>query len=125
MEEAALAEKPLLAPDTPVQVRRHWDDWSIGTVPFGKLSGFRWDRVSGGYGKVSPRAMVYAYMLCTDLSSGTIGHSGVHGPCPHRIKVVLVKKDNDSRVVFAVRALADKARLQVGSFLPTARASLS
>ena len=96
--------------ETPVCVRRHWDDYNIGTVPFGKLSGFRWDQVSGGFGRASPKPMVYAYMLCTDFISGGVGHSCSHGPAPHNIKVVVVKKDNGAKVVSAVRALADADR---------------
>ncbi len=96
-----------LGPDTVIRVRRHWNDWKIGSVLLDKLSGLHWDTMSGGVGRASPRPMIYGYMLCTDLVSGEVAHSGAHGPCPHRIKVVVVKKDNDKRVVEALVALCD------------------
>lgn len=90
-----------------VVVRRHWNDWRAATVPFDELEGFCWDNVSGGVMSRSPRPMVYAYMLCSSIPDGVeFGHSCAHGPGPHRIKVVVVAKDNDRLTVNYVRRLA-------------------
>ena len=37
---------------------------------------------------------VYAYVSCDKALSGEVAHSGVHGDCPHRIKVCILKIDN-------------------------------
>ncbi len=81
-----------------VQIRRQWNDWRIGEVELSQLDDLHWDSVSGGVHAPAPRPFIHAYVKCTDVE-GDISHSGAHGECPHRIKVVLVKKDN-SRVVW-------------------------
>jgi hypothetical protein len=50
--------------------------------------------------------MVYGYVMCDAMLDGELAHSGVHGDCPHRIKVVVVAKDNSTAVMRRVRELA-------------------
>ncbi len=78
-----------------VYIRRHWNDHKIGAVPLESLSGLHWGTISGGVQKRAPRAFIYGHISCTNVE-GEIGHSGIHGPCPHEIKVCLVKKDNEA-----------------------------
>lgn len=78
---------------TVVKVRRQWNDYRIGEVDIDKLEGWHWNFLSGGVRSRSPRPFVCAYVSCMDVE-GDIAHSGVHGDCPHSIKVVLVKADN-------------------------------
>jgi hypothetical protein len=77
-----------------IYIRRQWNDWRIGEVEFDKISGLRWDFASGGVHAVSPQPFVYGYVDCTEVK-GEIGHSCAHGEAPHRIKVCIVKKDNE------------------------------
>jgi len=76
-----------------VNVQRQWNDWRIGSVDISKLENLEWDSVSGGVQAPSSQAFLMAYIWCTDIE-GEIAHSGTPGQCPHRIKVVIVKKDN-------------------------------
>ena len=80
-----------------VVVRRQWNDWQKGKVPFEKLDGFRWSRLSGGTQIPAPQPFIQGYAVCTDIE-GEIAHSGLHGKCPHNIKVCAVKKDNNKEV---------------------------
>ncbi|MCJ2069331.1 hypothetical protein MKK75_11050 [Methylobacterium sp. J-030] len=101
----------MLDPETPITVRRHWNDWKQGTVPFRCLDGLHYGSTSGGVGVASPRPMLMGYIRCTDLTSGEIAHTCQHGPPPHRIKVTIVQKDNDRSVVAALKAVvAERGR---------------
>lgn len=83
-----------------IHIRRQWSNAGrIGKVLLSDLDGFHYDVVSGGYGReggfgsVAPRPFVHAYVYC-DKVKGEIGHTCMHGPPPHRIKVCVVQKDN-------------------------------
>lgn len=93
-----------------VIVRRHWNDWRKAKVRVTDLTGVHWDVKSGGVGSFSPRPMVYGYVSCDRIMEGELAHSCSHGPAPHSIKVVVVKKDNPSSLVRRLRALADATK---------------
>ena len=77
-----------------VNVRRQWNDWKVGRVQWESLMDPRWDTTSGGVNSRAPQPFIHGYVLCTDVE-GDISHSCRHGQGPHRIKVCIVKKDND------------------------------
>lgn len=85
------------ADNSPVRVRRDWDDHRIGTVKWSELRDPRWDNISGGEQNPTPRPFIHGYVWC-NLVQGDIAHSCAHGPGPHNIKVCLVKKDNSREV---------------------------
>jgi hypothetical protein len=93
-----------LAPETVIRVRREWKSRRIGEVRFGDIDDLHWARTSGGTGHRSPFVMMYGYILCDRLVTGTLAHSCVHGEGPHRIKIVVVKKDNPKGIVAALMA---------------------
>jgi len=93
-----------LAPETVIRVRREWKSRRIGEVRFGNIEDLHWARTSGGIGHRSPFVMMYGYMLCDRLVGGAPAHSCVHGEGPHRIKIVVVKKDNLKSVIAALMA---------------------
>jgi hypothetical protein len=93
-----------LAPETVIRVRREWKSRRIGEVRFGDIDDLHWARTSGGTGHRSPFVMMYGYILCDHLVAGTLAHSCVHGEGPHRIKIVVVKKDNPKSIVAALMA---------------------
>jgi hypothetical protein len=74
-------------------IRRQWNDYRVAEVEFEKLEGLYWSTISGGVRAPAPQPFVHAYAWCNDIQ-GEFAHSGTHGECPHRIKVVLLKKDN-------------------------------
>ena len=78
-----------------IKVRRQWNDWQIGSVPWSSLMDPRWDWLSGGVQVRTPQPFIHGYVLCSEVD-GELAHSCLHGEGPHRIKVCLVKKDNDS-----------------------------
>jgi len=80
-----------------VVVRRHWNDWQKGKVPSEKLDGLHWSRLSGGVQALAPQPFIHGYVLCSDIE-GEIAHSCLHGEGSHRIKVCVVKKDNDKEI---------------------------
>lgn len=88
-------------------VRRHWNDYRKAVIRASKFQYPHWDRESGGVGVNSPHPMVYGYINCDEVEEGELAHSCTHGPAPHRIKVVMVKKDNDPKLVKKMRAEAD------------------
>jgi hypothetical protein len=93
-----------LAPETVIRVRREWKSRRIGEVRFGDIGDLHWARTSGGTGHRSPFVMMYGYVLCDRLVGGTLAHSCVHGEGPHRIKIVVVKKDNPKGIIAALMA---------------------
>jgi len=80
-----------------VFIRRQWNDWRIAKVEFSKLKNLHWSHYSGGVYTPCPQPFIHGYVLCTDVI-GEIAHSGMHGPCPHSIKVCVIKKDNDTKI---------------------------
>jgi hypothetical protein len=100
---------PTITSDTEVGLRRHWNDRQKAVYRLADVTGLHWSAVAGGHGGPSPRPMVYGYVSCEGAQSGELAHSGVHGPCPHRIKACVVAKDNAAAVVRYVRQLADAA----------------
>lgn len=89
-----------------VRVRRQWSDDRVGSVPRAGLANVHWDTVSGGVRAHSPWPFLHGYISCDSLVDGEVSHSGVHGPCPHRIKVCVVKKDNPGPVYAELEAQA-------------------
>ena len=80
-----------------IVIRRNPTDWRRGTVEFSKIENLRWSTVSGGVKVSSFQPFIYGYAWCTDIDED-IAHSGIHGECPHQIKVCVVRKDNASDV---------------------------
>ena len=66
------------------------------------LAGYAEDHNRGwlphDYGRTGA-SLQYGYIWCDDLVEGEVAHSCAHGPGPHRIKVVVVKKDNDPKLI--------------------------
>src|SRR5439155_7012568 len=78
-----------------VTVRRQWNDWRQLQVQREDLDGLHWSEISGGVGARSPCSLLQGYISCDRIPDGSdFPHSCSHGPGPHRIKVVVVKKDN-------------------------------
>lgn len=81
-----------------VIVRRQWNDWQLATYLFSQLDKPHWSRTSGGVMAMAPQPFIHAYVWCDQMVSGELAHSGQHGPCPHKIKVCIVKKDNEPEI---------------------------
>jgi hypothetical protein len=89
-----------------VCVRRHWNDWRVATYRLDGLSGIHWDTLSGGAKRRAPQPFIHAYVMCDAMLAGEIAHSGLHGSCPHEIKVCVVAQDNSAQMMRALRSLA-------------------
>lgn len=83
---------------TEVWVRRQYNDYRIAKYELNSIEGIHWDRVSGGVGAQTPQAFLHGYVSCDGMLEGELSHSGIHGPCPHQIKVCILKMDNDPKV---------------------------
>ena len=63
------------------------------------FTGAHWSQEAGGRGGTQPGPFIFGYVQCDRAVEGEVGHSGSHGPCPHRIKVCVVAKDNTGAVM--------------------------
>jgi len=89
--------KPVTAADL-VSVRRQWNSWETAQVYVGDVSNPLWDLVSGGVKESSPEALIFGYIWCDAIVSGTVAHSCLHGTAPHSIKICILRKDNPPRI---------------------------
>ena len=95
-----------------VQIRRHWNDWRIGTCELDDLSDLHWTDTSGGVCCRAPQPFIHAYIWCNKIA-GEVAHSCAHGDGPHNIKVCIVKKDNSPEIYTELLAIAgDKPQKQ-------------
>jgi len=79
-----------------VTVRRKWNDWKEARYRLCDIEGLHWTDVSGGVNASAPRAFIRGYVWCDEMIDGELAHSCRHGQGPHRIKVCLLKKANES-----------------------------
>lgn len=89
-----------------VWVRRQWNSPFSACYRLSDLRGVRWDRVSGGVHAPTPQPFLHAFVSCQLAVDGELAHSGTHGPCPHSIKVCIVKKDNPAGIFSKLLRLA-------------------
>ena len=83
--------------DAAIKVRRQWNDRRrIATYRLGDISELQWGRTSGGVQARTPQPFVHGYVMCDAMIGGKLAHSCSHGPAPHRIKVCLTRKGNES-----------------------------
>ena len=90
-----------------LNIRRQWNSLRVGEVPLEAFDDPHWRSTSGGVRARSPRPFVHGYISCDSLTGGEIDHSCLHGPCPHRILVCVVKKDNEASIFATVCKIAD------------------
>jgi hypothetical protein len=89
-----------------VVVRRTWNDVGrTAKIPLLKIQNLHWDRWSGGIRSYAPRSFIHGYVLCDEIL-GNIAHTGVHGKCPHLIKICITKTDNEPQVFQEVKRRA-------------------
>lgn len=98
-----------------VVVRRTWNDAGrTATIPLSKIQRLHWNRWSGGIRSFAPQAFIHGYVSCDELA-GNIAHSGVHGECPHLIKICITKVDNKIGIFNEIKKRAqDGYRLRRG-----------
>jgi hypothetical protein len=77
-----------------VRIRSAFDDWCVAEAPLGLIVGLHFDDFSGGVRAQAPTPFLSGYVPCVEIE-GDIAHSCQHGPPPHDIKVVILRKDND------------------------------
>jgi len=81
-----------------VWVRRQWNDDMVAKYRLNDVDKVHWSTSSGGVMAPTPQPFLHGYVWCDAMVEGELAHSGVHGPCPHEIKVCIVRKDNDPDV---------------------------
>jgi hypothetical protein len=109
--------------DVVIKVRRQWNRGRrIATYRLRDISELRWGRMSGGLRHRTPQLFVHGYVMCDAMIAGTLAHSCAHGPGPHRIKVCLVRKGNESvwkDVLAIVGGRPDRARRGAPAPIPS------
>lgn len=91
------SKRPVAATE-PVSVRRQWNSWEVAEVAVGEVANPLWDLAGGGVKETAPEALIYGYVLCDAIISGSLAHSCLHGTAPHSIKVCILRKDNSPRL---------------------------
>jgi hypothetical protein len=91
------APLPELPEDQRVYIRRHQQDFRVGYVSQNEIDDLHWGTISGGARKTSSQPFIHGYVSC-DRVRGEISHSCAHGEGPHRIKVLITKKDNSKEI---------------------------
>ena len=81
-----------------VWVRRQFNDYRDAKYELDAFESPHWDTMSGGVNAIALQPFIHGYVMCNEMIEGELAHSGTHGPCPHRIKVCVVKKVNDPDV---------------------------
>lgn len=89
-----------------VVVRRQWNDHREAVYPFKALAAPHWTQFSGGVRAPAPQPFIHGYVTCTEALAGEVAHSGLHGECPHHIKVCVVAKANTPAVMRRLREAA-------------------
>ena len=84
-----------------VAVQRDWNGWRTATVSVGALEDIHWHQPHG-----APRALIHAYVSCSNVRSGDLEHECDRTSAPHRILVCVLKCHTPAKV-FA--ELADRA----------------
>lgn len=106
MTEPSAADEPM------VWVRRQWNGWDGARCRLAELEHPHWSQSSGGavygFARRSPRPMVHGYVWCDAMLEGELAHSCEHGPAPHKVKVCVVAKDNDPKVMEQLKEWADR-----------------
>ena len=77
-----------------IVVKRQWNDWRTARYYLDDIDNLHWSDVSGGLQQIANRPYVHGYVGCDGMIDGELAHSGQHGPCPHWIKICILKKYN-------------------------------
>ncbi len=80
-----------------VAVRRSWRDSRVAVYRLEDVQDVHWS-VGQGLMARAPRHFLQGYVWCDGMVVGTLVHSGTLGPCPHRVPICIVKKDNERGV---------------------------
>ncbi len=89
-----------------VRVRRQWNDYRLAAYPLSEVEGLHWSDISGGIQATAPRSFVHGYVWCDRMIAGELAHSCAHGRGPHRIKVCITKKHNETVFPLVLETLA-------------------
>lgn len=98
-----------------VWVRRQYDDADHQALyRLADVAGWHLSDISGGRQAAANRNYWHGYVMCDGMIEGEVGHSCVHGPAPHRIKVCVVKRGNESAWPHILRvAVLDRTAMQL------------
>ena len=77
-----------------VVIARGWGG-ARALVPTREIHGLHVAVTCGGRVRRLPHPMLAGYVLCTSVV-GQLDHDCVHGPPPHRIKVVIPRRGNET-----------------------------
>jgi len=73
--------------DAIVRIQSEWNGWHAAEVKLDDLEAIHWLQPTG-----APHPLLHAYVSCACLASGDIPHDRGRTPCPHRIRVCVLKR---------------------------------
>ena len=85
----------VMEPGPVVWVRRQFSSRKHAAYRMADVEDWHWSNMSGGRVRRVNRYYLHGYVWCDALIAGRLGHSCIHGPPPHRIKVCVTKKGNE------------------------------
>jgi hypothetical protein len=104
-EEAAWNRTDPVSPDdTLIVVQTEWNGWRTATARLADLENVHWFHPSG-----APRALIHAYVRCTNVQSGDLSHDCQSASGPHDLLVCVLKSHTSPSVFEELSRLASKA----------------
>ena len=94
-----------------VEVIAGWNGWRTAQVRLRDLENVHWFQPTG-----APRPILHAYVRCTSLSSGELGHDCAATEGPHRLLLCILKSHTP---VNTYRELAARAEADCPQFAGT------
>jgi hypothetical protein len=73
--------------DVAIRVHAEWNGWLNAEVRMGDLRDVHWLQSDH-----APHAIVHAYVACSSLTTGRLGHTCEPDSAPHRLLVCILKK---------------------------------
>jgi hypothetical protein len=97
-------------PGPVVWVRRQFSSRKHAAYRLADVEEWHWSSMSGGVRRRANRYYPHGYVWCDAIIAGRLGHTCMHGPPPHRIKVCVTKKGNEKfwREIEVVAPIQDK-----------------
>ncbi len=89
-----------------VWVQRQPNAWHQAAYHVDDITGLHWTATSGGVGVPLGNLFLAGYVRCDSMVSGELDHSGIHGACPHSIKIIITKAHNDPALYAKLAAQA-------------------
>ena len=93
-------------------MRRQFSSRKHAAYRIADVEEWHWSSMSGGVRRRANGYYLHGYVWCDAMIAGRLGHTCMHGPPPHRIKVCVTKKGNEKvwKAIEEVAPVNDKPK---------------